>query len=308
MQLRGAARRPVLKRPGGLIPRCWPKPDDKEFYEADAQQEIEQAAQPKANIETEPMAAAATSDKMAMLDAYVPSVLNIATAPAYKTEPMPRKDATTIKTLPTPAVETPMETQPAVPAALPEPVEPMRGTDNDPTFAYHKTQMANLPRRTKIEIEFNSSYNPILKDIEGYHGPVDKMEELCEDITSNTCVMWKDELVVPPYEDFYLDACRPPPMMDPTMYTGYDDMGPIRPVVFEEYWNRMIREWVTHNVNRRGTAQRRCEIMGETFIKPKLPTIPEPKMVPVEKRKLRYRLTKLCLINKEKMLSVRLGS
>eukprot|EP00971_Amphidinium_carterae_P287369 5704556-Amphidinium_carterae.1 len=82
---------------------------------------------------------------------------------------------------------------------------------------------------------------------EGYYDPVDKMAEMSEDVTTNTFVpiKWNAELVTPPYEDFYEDGVRAAPSQDATLYTGYDHLEPLRPVIYEEYWNRMVREWIS---------------------------------------------------------------
>eukprot|EP00971_Amphidinium_carterae_P187513 3721546-Amphidinium_carterae.3 len=55
----------------------------------------------------------------------------------------------------------------------------MRGTDENRTFGYYKTQMAQLPKWTRIEVESDQSYHPVMKDIDGYYTPVDKMWLSC---------------------------------------------------------------------------------------------------------------------------------
>eukprot|EP00971_Amphidinium_carterae_P167577 3320479-Amphidinium_carterae.2 len=76
------------------------------------------------------------------------------------------------------------------------------------------------------------------------------MAKACRDSSDNryssyTPIKWNIELVQPPYETFYRDGARCPPKLD--KLTGYEDIPPHFPVIFEEYWNRMVKAWVEKN-------------------------------------------------------------
>eukprot|EP00971_Amphidinium_carterae_P204503 4058175-Amphidinium_carterae.1 len=122
-----------------------------------------------------------------------------------------------------------MPEMPVIPAdALAEDVDL---TDPElPVFGVWKNAMSKAPHPLSRDAQIMENYLPLGANIEGFDAPVEKMMELTP---ASDCVK-------PPYPNFYLDGNRIVPCTQGL--TGYDGMRLVYkgPLVFEEYWNRMI--------------------------------------------------------------------
>eukprot|EP00971_Amphidinium_carterae_P147371 2920344-Amphidinium_carterae.1 len=133
-----------------------------------------------------------------------------------------------------------------------------------PVFGEWKKIIQAAPYALSRDAQLMERYNPIGSNIPGFNSPVDRMSELRP--ASGTHVFipipWNAECVTPPYANFYLDGHRVPPCNKGL--TGYEffALDYTGPMVFEEYWNRMIGLWKRRNEARREHAKMIAEMKG----------------------------------------------
>eukprot|EP00971_Amphidinium_carterae_P104972 2078711-Amphidinium_carterae.2 len=133
-----------------------------------------------------------------------------------------------------------------------------------PVFGVWKKTLSEAPYALSRDAQEMVSYNPIGSTIEGFGSPVDRMMELTPASGTHVFVpiQWNAECFTPPYENFYLDGHRIVPCTQGL--TGYDGL-PLAytgPLVFEEYWNRMIGLWKRKNEARREHARMIADMKG----------------------------------------------
>eukprot|EP00971_Amphidinium_carterae_P270608 5369517-Amphidinium_carterae.1 len=111
-----------------------------------------------------------------------------------------------------------------------------------------------------------------------------------------TPIQWNAECVKPPYPNFYLDGNRITPCTQGL--TGYDGMRLAYkgPLVFEEYWNRMIGLWKRKNEARREHAQMIADMKGVPLEFEEFGSMPYYKRVPESYRARRFQMNKLKII------------
>eukprot|EP00971_Amphidinium_carterae_P088425 1749480-Amphidinium_carterae.1 len=153
-----------------------------------------------------------------------------------------------------PAVMTVPPALTLIPTPVPQPIQEAsapRAGPEAPADSSQTVVIASIWKPVNVPVEEASQdvlsremYKPILHDIVGYDAPVDNMSQARPDSNDNnyTLIKWDPDCVQPPYVGFYEDGYRHPPLMD--QLTGYETVHPLHPVIFEEYWNRMIRAWV----------------------------------------------------------------
>eukprot|EP00971_Amphidinium_carterae_P105244 2084047-Amphidinium_carterae.2 len=118
------------------------------------------------------------------------------------------------------------------------------------------------------------------------------MEALCSENpkleNSFVPIEWNEECVVPPYEDFYEDGLRWVPSFREQLPTGLEHVTPLLPVTREEYHNRLVKEWVHRNEQRRLQAQHMSDMLGLDHQSPVLPAVPKQKGTDFATRETRW--------------------
>eukprot|EP00971_Amphidinium_carterae_P089462 1770761-Amphidinium_carterae.1 len=167
-----------------------------------------------------------------------------------------------------------------------------------PVFGVWKKAMTKASHPISRDAQAMENYNPLCADIAGFEGPVERMMELTPASGTHvfTPIQWNAECVKPPYPNFYLDGSRIVPYTKGL--TGYEGLrlSYKGPLVFEEYWNRMIGLWKRKNEARREHAQMIAEMKGIPLEFEEFTSMPYYKMVPESHRVRRFQMNKLKII------------
>eukprot|EP00971_Amphidinium_carterae_P138694 2748544-Amphidinium_carterae.1 len=111
-----------------------------------------------------------------------------------------------------------------------------------PVFGVWCKAMSKASHAISRDAQAMENHNPLGDNIPGFEAPVERMMELTPASGTHvfTPIQWNAECVTPPYPDFYLDGNRIVPHTKGL--TGYEGirLSYKGPLVFEEYWNRMI--------------------------------------------------------------------
>eukprot|EP00971_Amphidinium_carterae_P238897 4742240-Amphidinium_carterae.3 len=170
-----------------------------------------------------------------------------------------------------------------------------------PVFGEWKKTICAAPHALSRDAQLMENYKPVGSNIEGFGAPVDKMMKLTPALGTHVFIpiQWNADCVTPPYPNFYLDGHRIVPCTQGL--TGYDglSLSYTGPMVFEEYWNRMIGLWKRKNEARREHAKMIADMKGVPLEFEEFGEMPYCKRVPEFHRVRRFQLGKLKIMTRD---------